>query len=136
MTFAIQHTLLYPERVAGVEPTLDFQKLMTLDFRPVDPARYPFLQLTHDVMRAGNPKVEDRRAYDVEPGAGAVQPDQRPSQPCRAQTRHLVRLKYRAELSSRRVGAPIRWPQPGHAAAFLIDSDHGVRWQDIAQRCR
>ncbi len=53
MTFAIQHTLLYPERVAGVEPTLDFQKLMTLDFRPVDPARYPCLRHATEAMRAG-----------------------------------------------------------------------------------
>jgi 1-deoxy-D-xylulose-5-phosphate reductoisomerase len=53
MTFAIQHTLLYPERVAGVEPSLDFQKLMTLDFRPVDPARYPCLRHATDAMRAG-----------------------------------------------------------------------------------
>ena len=53
MTFAIQHTLLFPERVAGVETSLDFQKLMTLDFRPVDPARYPCLRHATDAMRAG-----------------------------------------------------------------------------------
>ena len=53
MTFAIQHCLLHPERRSGVEPTLDFQKLMTLDFRPVDPARHPCLRHATDAMRAG-----------------------------------------------------------------------------------
>ncbi len=53
MTFAIQHTLLFPERCAGVEPTLDFAKLLTLDFRPVDDARYPCLRHAREAMRAG-----------------------------------------------------------------------------------
>ncbi len=53
MTFAIQHTLLFPERLAGVEPTLDFAKLFTLDFRPVDDSRYPCLRHAREAMRAG-----------------------------------------------------------------------------------
>ncbi len=53
MTFAIQHCLLHPERRAGVEPTLDFAKLLTLDFRPVDEARYPCLGHAKQAMRAG-----------------------------------------------------------------------------------
>ncbi len=53
MTFAIQHTLLHPERLAGVEPTLDFAKLLTLDFRPVDTTRYPCLRHACHAMRAG-----------------------------------------------------------------------------------
>ncbi len=53
MTFAIQHTLLFPERLAGVEPTLDFAKLLTLDFRPVDDSRYPCLRHAREAMRAG-----------------------------------------------------------------------------------
>ncbi len=53
MTFAIQHTLLFPGRPPGVEPTLDFTKLLALDFRPVDDARYPCLRHARAAMRAG-----------------------------------------------------------------------------------
>jgi len=53
MTFPIQHALLYPERVPGVEPTLDFAQSLSLDFRPIDTARFPMLRLAHEVMRAG-----------------------------------------------------------------------------------
>ncbi|HLP03408.1 MAG TPA: 1-deoxy-D-xylulose-5-phosphate reductoisomerase [Opitutaceae bacterium] len=53
MTFAIQHTLLFPERRQGVEPTLDFAKLFALEFRPVDDARYPCLRHACAAMRAG-----------------------------------------------------------------------------------
>ncbi|MFT3828070.1 MAG: 1-deoxy-D-xylulose-5-phosphate reductoisomerase [Opitutaceae bacterium] len=53
MTFAIQHTLLFPERRPGVEPTLDFAKLFSLEFRPVDDARYPCLRHACAAMRAG-----------------------------------------------------------------------------------
>ena len=53
MTFAIQHALLYPERAAGVEPALDFTQLLSLDFRPVDEARFPMLQLAKQTMAAG-----------------------------------------------------------------------------------
>jgi 1-deoxy-D-xylulose-5-phosphate reductoisomerase len=53
MTFAIQHTLLHPDRVPGVEPTLDFQQLLTLEFRPVDENRYPCLRHAREAMRSG-----------------------------------------------------------------------------------
>jgi 1-deoxy-D-xylulose-5-phosphate reductoisomerase len=53
MTFAIQHTLLFPERRQGVEPTLDFAKLFSLEFRPVDDARYPCLRHARAAMGAG-----------------------------------------------------------------------------------
>jgi len=53
MTFPIQHALLYPERVPGVEPTLDFAQTLSLDFRPIDLDRFPMLRLAHEVMRAG-----------------------------------------------------------------------------------
>jgi len=53
MTFPIQHALLYPERAPGVEPTLDFAQTLSLDFRPIDTARFPMLRLAHEVMRAG-----------------------------------------------------------------------------------
>lgn len=53
MTFAIQHALLYPDRAAGVEPSLDFTKLLSLDFRPVDEDRYPMLRLAKEAMVTG-----------------------------------------------------------------------------------
>jgi 1-deoxy-D-xylulose-5-phosphate reductoisomerase len=59
MTFPIQHALLHPARAAGVEATLDFQKLLTLEFRPVDEARFPMLRLARETMLAagGAPAV-------------------------------------------------------------------------------
>jgi len=53
MTFAIQNTLLFPDRLPGVEPTIDFAKLLTLEFRPVDDSRYPCLRHARAAMRAG-----------------------------------------------------------------------------------
>ncbi|MFI5356702.1 MAG: 1-deoxy-D-xylulose-5-phosphate reductoisomerase [Opitutales bacterium] len=53
MTFAIQHALLYPTRARGVESPLDFTKLLSLEFRPVDEARYPMLRLAREAMHAG-----------------------------------------------------------------------------------
>eukprot|EP01031_Cornospumella_fuschlensis_P009965 gene9964-biopygen8369 len=59
MTFPIQHALLHPARAASVEPPLDFQKLLTLEFRPVDEARFPMLRLARETMLAagGAPAV-------------------------------------------------------------------------------
>jgi len=51
MTFAIQHTLLYPERAEGVDATLDFSQWMRLDFRPPDFARFPCLRHAIDAMQ-------------------------------------------------------------------------------------
>lgn len=53
MTFAIQHCLLYPERAASVEPTLDFTQAMQFDFSTPDLARYPCLELAYTAMRNG-----------------------------------------------------------------------------------
>jgi len=53
MTFAIQHTLLYPNRGEPVTPRLDFKKPMELDFRPPDLKRYPCLRLAREAMEAG-----------------------------------------------------------------------------------
>jgi 1-deoxy-D-xylulose-5-phosphate reductoisomerase len=53
MTFPIQHALLYPERQPGVERGLDFSRPMNLEFRPVEAARYPCLQLAREAMQAG-----------------------------------------------------------------------------------
>lgn len=53
MTFAIQHCLLYPDRAPGVEPTTDFRKTFSLDFKAPDYTRYPCLQLAYDALRTG-----------------------------------------------------------------------------------
>jgi 1-deoxy-D-xylulose-5-phosphate reductoisomerase len=53
MTFPIQHALLYPERVAGVEPPLDLTQLMQLEFRPIDEERFPMMRLAIEAMQAG-----------------------------------------------------------------------------------
>lgn len=53
MTFAIQHALLFPERVAGVTPTLDFRNALRLDFQPLEAARYPCLTLAREALAAG-----------------------------------------------------------------------------------
>lgn len=53
MTFPIQHALLYPNRAPGVESTLDFTKLLGLEFRPVDNSRYPCYRLALEALKAG-----------------------------------------------------------------------------------
>jgi 1-deoxy-D-xylulose-5-phosphate reductoisomerase len=53
MTFPIQHALLYPERVPGVDAPLDLRDRLALDFRPVDESRYPCLRLARAAMNAG-----------------------------------------------------------------------------------
>lgn len=53
MAFPIQHALLHPERVAGVERPLDFEKLLKLEFRPVEERRFPLLKLARQAMESG-----------------------------------------------------------------------------------
>jgi 1-deoxy-D-xylulose-5-phosphate reductoisomerase len=53
MTFPIQHALLHPERVPGADAPLDFTQLLSLEFRPVDEARFPLLRLARQTMEAG-----------------------------------------------------------------------------------
>jgi 1-deoxy-D-xylulose-5-phosphate reductoisomerase len=52
MTFPIQHALLYPERAPGAEAGLDLARLLNLEFRPVDEARFPMLRLARETMVA------------------------------------------------------------------------------------
>ncbi len=52
MTFAIQHTLLYPDRAEPVSNTLDFRQAFQLDFQPPNLDRYPCLKLARECMRA------------------------------------------------------------------------------------
>lgn len=53
MTFPIQHALLHPLRFPSVEPGLDVHKPFSLDFRPIDQARFPMLRLAFESMHAG-----------------------------------------------------------------------------------
>ncbi|MGD1031428.1 MAG: 1-deoxy-D-xylulose-5-phosphate reductoisomerase [Opitutaceae bacterium] len=53
MTFPIQHALLHPGRWPGVESPLDFSRLFSLEFRPVDESRFPMLRLGRNAMLAG-----------------------------------------------------------------------------------
>jgi 1-deoxy-D-xylulose-5-phosphate reductoisomerase len=53
MTFPIQHALLFPERLPGVDSPVDLKRIFSLDFRPVDETRYPCLRLARETMAAG-----------------------------------------------------------------------------------
>ncbi len=54
MTFPIQHALLYPDRAPeGTDRALPLDKAFSLDFRPVEAARYPMLGLARQAMNAG-----------------------------------------------------------------------------------
>ena len=52
MTFAIQHSLLYPQRATPTLPGLDFTVAMRLDFEPPDHARFPCLTLAREALEA------------------------------------------------------------------------------------
>ncbi len=53
MTFPIQHALLHPDRPPGVDAPLDLNRLLSLEFKPVDTARFPMLRLARETMVAG-----------------------------------------------------------------------------------
>jgi len=53
MAFPIQHALLHPERAPGVDRPLDFTRLVSLEFRPVDEVRFPMIRLAREAMMAG-----------------------------------------------------------------------------------
>jgi 1-deoxy-D-xylulose-5-phosphate reductoisomerase len=53
MKFPIQYALLYPERVTAPFARLDLAKIRTLDFQPVDPYRFPAVELAYRACRAG-----------------------------------------------------------------------------------
>lgn len=52
MTFAIQHSLLHPDRASATSPGLDFSTAMRLDFEPPDPVRFPCLRLARQALEA------------------------------------------------------------------------------------
>ena len=53
MTFAIQHALLYPQREQGIHESLDFTKMLSLDFLPPDMDHFPCLRLARESLEAG-----------------------------------------------------------------------------------
>ncbi|MEA2491616.1 MAG: 1-deoxy-D-xylulose-5-phosphate reductoisomerase [Acidobacteriota bacterium] len=53
MKFPVQYALLYPERVAAPFARLDLARIRTLDFFPVDPRRYPAVELAYQACRTG-----------------------------------------------------------------------------------
>ena len=52
MRMPIQLALTWPQRMIGSSPTLDFQNLGELTFEPVDPTRFPAIQLAREVIDA------------------------------------------------------------------------------------
>ena len=53
MTFALQNAILFPDRLEGVEQSLDFSKPIDLSFYPPSPKRFPCLQLARESLQAG-----------------------------------------------------------------------------------
>ncbi len=53
MILPIQYALSYPERIQGFLPSLDFTKMMQLDFLPVDRKTFRCLDLAFNAIKAG-----------------------------------------------------------------------------------
>ncbi|HEY0370383.1 MAG TPA: 1-deoxy-D-xylulose-5-phosphate reductoisomerase [Thermoanaerobaculia bacterium] len=53
MKFPIQYALLYPERVPAPFARLDLARMRSLDFLPVDPHRFPAVELAYHACRQG-----------------------------------------------------------------------------------
>jgi len=53
MTFPIQHSLFYPERIGGVHTAVDFSQCLRLDFRAPDVERFPALALARRALVQG-----------------------------------------------------------------------------------
>lgn len=53
MTFAIQYSLLYPERKPHQGSTLNFSEPLALEFNPPNWERYPCLKLAKEALQAG-----------------------------------------------------------------------------------
>jgi 1-deoxy-D-xylulose-5-phosphate reductoisomerase len=53
MKFPIQYALLYPERVTAPFARHDLERIRTLGFLPVDPERFPAVELAYAACRAG-----------------------------------------------------------------------------------
>jgi 1-deoxy-D-xylulose-5-phosphate reductoisomerase len=53
MKFPIQYALLYPDRIPAPFARLDFAKIRSLEFLPVDGERFPAVGLAYAALRAG-----------------------------------------------------------------------------------
>jgi 1-deoxy-D-xylulose-5-phosphate reductoisomerase len=53
MKFPIQYALLFPDRVAAPFARLDLARIRSLDFLPVDPQRFPAVELAYAACRTG-----------------------------------------------------------------------------------
>ena len=53
MTFALQHALLFPNRLEGVNSSLDFSQSLNLDFSPPSFERFPCLKLAKECLAQG-----------------------------------------------------------------------------------
>ena len=53
MKFPIQYALFYPDRLPAPFARLDLAKMRSLDFLPVDPRRFPAVELAYAASRAG-----------------------------------------------------------------------------------
>jgi 1-deoxy-D-xylulose-5-phosphate reductoisomerase len=53
MKFPIQYALFYPDRLTAPFARLDLARMRTLEFLPVDPKRFPAVELAYAASRAG-----------------------------------------------------------------------------------
>jgi 1-deoxy-D-xylulose-5-phosphate reductoisomerase len=53
MKFPIQYSLLYPERTPGPFERLDLMRMRHLEFLPLDPHRFPAVELAYEAGRTG-----------------------------------------------------------------------------------
>jgi 1-deoxy-D-xylulose-5-phosphate reductoisomerase len=53
MKLPIQYALTYPDRVPGIAPTMNWSQTQRLDFEPVDPNRFPAIDLGVEAARTG-----------------------------------------------------------------------------------
>jgi 1-deoxy-D-xylulose-5-phosphate reductoisomerase len=53
MKFPIQYALLYPDRVVAPFARLDLARIRSLEFLPVDPERFPAVDLAYQALREG-----------------------------------------------------------------------------------
>src|SRR5206468_3327008 len=76
-----------------------------------------------DVMGAGKPQIEDRRADHVDSERGQLATDQLRVEPRRLGRRRGIGKGEGAEPGSRRRLSPMRGAQALYPAAFLVDQD-------------
>ena len=53
MRMPIQHALTWPHRIEGSSPRLDLTDALSLNFEPIDAARFPAIELARQVIREG-----------------------------------------------------------------------------------